>query len=46
MTDLWYWLIFSAAVLIWLAVPIVARLEERADERDAELWSTLPGATR
>lgn len=43
MTDLGYWLVFAAAVLLWLAVPVVARLERRADERERELWRRMGG---
>jgi hypothetical protein len=41
-----YWILFAAAVGIWLAVPLVVRWEARQDERDAETWSRVPGATR
>jgi hypothetical protein len=43
----WYWLMFAAACLVVFAGPwLCSRLEDRADARDAELWATMPGATR
>lgn len=43
MTSLGYWLLFAIVVLIWLAVPLVARWERRADERDRAAWRDAGG---
>ena len=42
----WYWLIFVAATILWLAVPVVAWLERRADRRDRARWARMYGMRR
>lgn len=44
--TVWYWPVFLLAVIVWIAVPLVARWEARQDRRDRELWAELPGSTR
>ena len=43
MTTLGYWLCFAVAVLLWIAVPVCARLERQADERDKAAWRRMGG---
>lgn len=45
MQPWWYDLCFAiAGIVVFFGPAICDRLEERADNRDAELWATLPGA--
>jgi hypothetical protein len=43
MTPLVYWMLFALAVIVWVAVPVCARLERRADERDRAAWRRMGG---
>lgn len=42
-----YAVLFLLAVIVcFVAVPACDRWERRQDAKDAELWATMPGATR
>jgi hypothetical protein len=46
-TAWWYWLGFFALALLMFAGPwLCSWLDDREDDRNAELWMQMPGATR
>lgn len=47
MTSSLYWVLFAAvSVAVFAGPKVCAWLEDRADQRDAEVWSRMPGAVQ